>query len=161
MKQLMNRLWLAAVLTLCAGATASAYDLTVAASEHGAVTFLVDGTEAAAAEAGQTVTIVVTPDEGFSADDFTVEVYAKWSEAQARRRAPGTSQVEVGGDLTFQMPEAHVEVFVTYKETSGIARVATKATPLGTWYTLGGRRLSGKPTMRGVYIHDGKKVCIR
>lgn len=161
MKQLMNRLWLAAVLTLCAGATASAYDLTVAASEHGAVTFLVDGIEAAAAEAGQTVTIVVTPDKGFSADDFTVEVYAKWSEAQARRRAPGTSQVEVGDDLTFQMPEAHVEVFVTYKETTSIAHITAKTTPPGTWYTLDGRRLAGKPTARGVYIRDGKKVVIR
>ena len=29
------------------------------------------------------------------------------------------------------------------------------------WYTLGGIRLSDKPTASGVYIHDGKKVVVR
>jgi hypothetical protein len=29
------------------------------------------------------------------------------------------------------------------------------------WCTLDGRRLSGKPTHRGVYIHNGKKVVIK
>ncbi len=30
-----------------------------------------------------------------------------------------------------------------------------------TWYTLDGRRLEGKPTQCGVYIHKGKKVVIK
>ena len=29
------------------------------------------------------------------------------------------------------------------------------------WYDLQGRRLSGKPTIKGIYIKDGKKVVIR
>ena len=29
------------------------------------------------------------------------------------------------------------------------------------WYTLDGRRLSGKPTMRGVYVNNGKKIVIK
>ncbi|MCR4773325.1 MAG: InlB B-repeat-containing protein, partial [Prevotella sp.] len=29
------------------------------------------------------------------------------------------------------------------------------------WYTLGGKRLSAKPTTRGVYIHNGKKTVIK
>lgn len=28
------------------------------------------------------------------------------------------------------------------------------------WYSLDGRRLSGKPTQRGIYIHNGKKVLV-
>ena len=28
------------------------------------------------------------------------------------------------------------------------------------WYLLDGRRLSGKPTTRGLYIHHGKKVSV-
>ena len=28
------------------------------------------------------------------------------------------------------------------------------------WYTLDGRRLSGKPSQKGIYIYKGKKVCI-
>lgn len=31
----------------------------------------------------------------------------------------------------------------------------------GVWYTLDGRKLIGKPTLKGVYIHDGTKVAIR
>lgn len=30
-----------------------------------------------------------------------------------------------------------------------------------SWYTLDGRRLSGKPTRRGIYIHGGKKKVVR
>ena len=28
------------------------------------------------------------------------------------------------------------------------------------WYTIDGRRLSGKPSQRGIYIHNGKKVAL-
>ena len=31
----------------------------------------------------------------------------------------------------------------------------------GTWYSLDGRRLNGKPTAKGLYIHNGKKVVIK
>ena len=29
------------------------------------------------------------------------------------------------------------------------------------WYTLDGRKLSGKPTAKGLYINNGKKVVIK
>ena len=32
---------------------------------------------------------------------------------------------------------------------------------LSEWYTLDGRRLSGKPTQRGIYINNGKKTVIK
>jgi hypothetical protein len=32
---------------------------------------------------------------------------------------------------------------------------------VGVWYTLSGTRLSTKPTQKGVYIHNGKKVVIK
>ena len=31
----------------------------------------------------------------------------------------------------------------------------------GTWYTLQGAKLFGKPRLPGVYIHDGKKIIVR
>lgn len=31
----------------------------------------------------------------------------------------------------------------------------------GVWYTLDGRRLSGKPTARGIYVNNGRKVVIK
>ena len=30
-----------------------------------------------------------------------------------------------------------------------------------SWYTLDGRRLSGKPAQKGVYINKGKKIIIK
>lgn len=32
---------------------------------------------------------------------------------------------------------------------------------IGTWYTLDGRKLSGRPTQRGMYIHNGKTVVVK
>ena len=29
------------------------------------------------------------------------------------------------------------------------------------WYTIDGRRLNAKPTQRGVYIHNGKKIVVK
>lgn len=31
----------------------------------------------------------------------------------------------------------------------------------GAWYTIGGSRMGGKPTQRGIYLHNGKKVIVR
>ena len=31
----------------------------------------------------------------------------------------------------------------------------------GAWYTLDGRKLIGKPTQKGVYIVNGRKVVIK
>ena len=31
----------------------------------------------------------------------------------------------------------------------------------GAWYTLDGRKLDTKPTQKGMYIHNGKKVVVK
>lgn len=31
----------------------------------------------------------------------------------------------------------------------------------GTWFTLDGQRLNGKPTAKGLYINNGRKVVIK
>lgn len=43
--------------------------------------------------------------------------------------------------------------------TLSVDAQGTKDVP--TWYTLEGRRLLGKPTQRGIYIHNGKKYMIK
>ena len=37
----------------------------------------------------------------------------------------------------------------------------TKDFEAGNWYTLDGRRLNGKPTKKGIYIVNGRKVVIK
>lgn len=73
-------------------------------------------------------------------------------EATYRRLTSGSSSGAKG--VTF---------FFGNGETTGITTLdsdATDALP-DHWYTLDGRRLNGKPTMKGVYIHQGRKEVVR
>ena len=50
-------------------------------------------------------------------------------------------------------------------ETTGIEELKNsrieELKSAGAWYSLDGRRLQGKPTKKGIYINNGKKVVIR
>ncbi len=51
-------------------------------------------------------------------------------------------------------------------ETTGITDPTPDPSPTGAgngcaWYSLDGRRLSGKPSVKGVYINNGRKVVIK
>lgn len=50
---------------------------------------------------------------------------------------------------------------VTYGNATGISVVKANAQTDESWYTIGGTPLSGKPTQKGVYIHQGKKVVVK
>ena len=71
--------------------------------------------------------------------------------------------------LTAGDPNAGVRAFVLNfdegsGESTGIISVdGAEGTVNGSdmWYTLDGRKLQGKPTQRGIYINNGKKVVIR
>jgi hypothetical protein len=50
------------------------------------------------------------------------------------------------------------------EETTGIispAEMAEMAEKAGAWYDLSGRKLDAKPTKKGLYIHNGRKVTIK
>jgi len=116
----MNRLWLAAALTLCAGATASAYDLT-ALSGHGRLSFLVDGKAATTAAEGQAVTVTVAPGTGWQTQTVTARAYDSWGAAKARGGSRSIDLLTVtpaggGNTWTFTMPAANVEVAAGYRK---------------------------------------------
>ena len=102
------------------GAGGAGYALS-SVSDHGKVTFTVNGQEVTSAEAGQTVTVTVTPDSGFEVDNITATAYADWDEAQSPQQ-----NVSLLKDIdltavsentwTFVMVGAKVEVTVTYKK---------------------------------------------
>jgi hypothetical protein len=48
-------------------------------------------------------------------------------------------------------------------ETTGLLPISVdvRETKTDSWYSLDGRRLSGKPTAKGIYINNGKKQIIR
>ena len=48
------------------------------------------------------------------------------------------------------------------EETTGVASMADGIDNMSDeWYTLDGRKLNGKPTTKGLYIVNGKKVMIK
>ena len=46
---------------------------------------------------------------------------------------------------------------ITYGNVTGISGIKADAKGDGSWYTISGVRLPGKPTQKGVYIHNGRK----
>ena len=42
-----------------------------------------------------------------------------------------------------------------------VANINTNAPQTDTWYSISGQRLQGKPTTKGVYIHNGKKEVVK
>ena len=69
--------------------------------------------------------------------------------------------------ITAGDPSAGVRAFVFNfggeDEATGITTTnyTNGTNPGGAWFSLDGRRLSGKPTQRGMYIVNGKKVVIK
>lgn len=52
--------------------------------------------------------------------------------------------------------------FVIEEESTGVSDVRSKMEDVrGDWYTLDGRKLSGKPTKAGLYIKNGRKTVIK
>ena len=66
--------------------------------------------------------------------------------------------------LTADNPVSGVRAFVlnfgeeTNAIENGIMRIEKVA---GAWYSLDGRKLSGKPTQKGIYIYNGQKMLIK
>jgi hypothetical protein len=46
------------------------------------------------------------------------------------------------------------------EDASSIEKVIVN-TAASAWYTLDGRKLNGKPTAKGLYINNGRKVVIK
>ncbi len=64
-------------------------------------------------------------------------------------------------DVLTEVDESYANIrFCIGGETTGI-KAANFTKENGCWYTLDGRRLSGKPAEKGVYIFNSKKVSIR
>ena len=106
------------------GMTASAeagYTLSVGTSEHGKIAFKVNDQTVTTAEAGQTVTVVITPDDGYAASAITAKAVAGWGEAKAPRRTGigVLNNIEAKkvktNEYTLVMPTANVEVSAEYE----------------------------------------------
>ena len=51
-----------------------------------------------------------------------------------------------------------IMLYFNYNDPDGIRDIKDSENLNDSWYTLDGRKLQGKPTQRGIYIKDGKKM---
>ena len=82
---------------------------------------------------------------------------------------PGTYDAEIGtvvmsiGGVGYDMTARTCAI--TVSSSTGIQTIENKQTAMGTesgaWYTPDGLRLGGKPSRKGLYINNGKKVVIK
>ena len=126
-------------VTITATFTAIPFTVTVPESfEHGTVEC-----DKETADYGETVTLTVTPDEGYELNALTVTVVGD---------EPNT--------YTFEMPAAPVTVNATFVETIITAVTdLTKTQPTGQRYNIMGQPV-GKD-YKGIVIEDGKKKVVK
>ena len=61
-------------------------------------------------------------------------------------------------------PAPGLNIQMNFGETTSLSEkgiVNSEQFATARWYTLDGRKLNGKPTQKGVYIHNGKKIVIK
>ena len=101
-----------------AAMTASAYELSVGKSEHGIVAFKVGNMTVTSAEAGQEVTVSISPENDYTAVAVTAKAVGSWEFAMSR----GIGMIDdivttkTGpNEFSFEMPTADVEVSAEYQ----------------------------------------------
>ena len=86
--------------------------------------------------------------------------YLLWSDT------PNASRAAARGAATEELPQSiTVRLVSADGEVTGIGEIDTKTGEMTfdseAWYTLNGVRLSGKPTKKGLYINNGRKVVVK
>ena len=126
--------------------TASAYSLNVGTSEHGTIAFTNDeGTAIETAAEGQTVTVTVTPAEGYVVNEVT----GQWYAAVAMTRGVGmlndvTLTAAGENKWTFVMERANVEISASYKKLIQ-----------SSWITIASATYDGTAKEPTVTVKDG------
>ena len=102
--------------------------------------------------AGETTKLLIDRMDGAPAGDFAVT---------AGTLTPLDEDFYGRTDMFYllTMPNTGQNVNIYINTATGIDDIPqTSENADGQWYTIDGRRLQGKPTKKGIYIHNGKKV---
>jgi hypothetical protein len=123
MKKKIFTLLAMVMVAMTASAKIGGYALTKAANAHGTTTIKVGDAEATEAEEGATVTVIVTPQEGYIVAAVSGRLYTTWGGAKTRGEGVPVGQMiaatkvkDTENTYTFKMPASNVEVNVTYTE---------------------------------------------
>jgi len=72
-------------------------------------------------------------------------------------------QVKIATDKGWTVYDYNDESSQEYtgSEPSAVSSIEVSAEEKGLWYSLDGKRLSGKPTKKGIYVRNGRKVVVK
>ena len=116
---------LALVMATMTASAVAGYNLTVGKCEHGSITFKVNGTAVTSAVEGQTVTVELTPETGWTEEILTGRWYAAVAAGKAVGNAETIDMLEyfeptpVEGKentYTFTMQRANAEINVEFRK---------------------------------------------
>lgn len=128
--------------------TASAYSLNVGTSEHGTIAFTnAEGTAITTAAEGQTVTVTVTPAEGYVVNEVTGQWYAAVAMTRGVGMLNAVTLTPVTGQTnqwTFKMERANVEISASYKKLIQ-----------SSWITIASATYDGAAKEPTVTVKDG------
>ena len=126
--------------------TASAYSLKVGTSEHGTIAFTnAEGTAIETAAEGQTVTVTVTPAEGYVVNEVTGQWYAAVAKTRGLDMLNKVTLTAAGDNKwKFTMERANVEISATYKKLIQ-----------ASWITIGSATFDGTAKEPTVTVKDG------
>ena len=149
------------------------FNLSVVESDHGSgtVKFFIDEQEVKGAyvsDEGKTVTVTVTPDEGWWVDASGVkaEYYGNWETAGARRTpsAPDNMEIKTTVDLIYERKTLEGVAIYTFKMPANNVRVTGAYRKLSTLYFNPADKtdlmLVNTSTYGDVNLEDGKTVKI-
>ena len=73
------------------------------------------------------------------------------------------SQVKIATDKGWKVYAFNGESWEQYagSEPSAVSSIEVSAEEKSHWYSLDGKRLSGKPTKKGIYVRNGRKVVVK
>ena len=60
-----------------------------------------------------------------------------------------------------ELPETMTVVLISASGEATTIGTVTLGYETDEWYSLDGRKLSGKPTKKGLYIRNGKKIVVK
>ncbi|MBR3100667.1 MAG: hypothetical protein IKH19_02815 [Muribaculaceae bacterium] len=117
-----------------------------------------------AASIGETVTLTVTPDEGYELENLTVTFTPEDEPSGAPLRLRGGNVELTPGDngtYTFEMPAAPVTVSATFREAiaTGVENINVATAKRGQRYNLMGQPVGND--YKGIVIEDGRKRVIK
>ena len=136
------------VASLAISGTPTVFDVSGITVYEGNPGLLCNGTVYAANEEVVSLALTANPPKDYVVDAYTASA--------------GSITTNSSTSATLTMPDEDVTIGASFRLASGIDEIETSTDNINSkWYTLDGRRHARKPSSKGIYIVNRKKIVIK